>query len=316
MGSISCPRTLELGFDEAGTISEVLVDEGDTVTEGQVLAKLDSSVLEAEKKATEARLASVAAELRYYENELEKKEALFARNALSDTDLKKAALDVEKARASIEYVRAEIHTAETKLNKRILVAPGPGIIAQKHVEVGSVIMPGSNKVFTLIQCSKAWAEIELGEKLFSSLRIGMHASLKVDALAGRSFDGKVIKISPQIDKKNRTFIAKVEVDNSHGLLRPGMFTRAELSVDKESGPIIIPREALIDIDSSGVGNLLVVKDGVALKRRVLVGKITQNAAEVIKGLTKGELVIISGQDTIKDLDEVTASIIENLPEHK
>ncbi len=158
MGSISCPHILELGFDETGLISEILVEEGDNVGHGQVMARLDSSVLAAEKRAARARLASVEAELRYYQNELEKKEALYSKNALSDTDLKKAALDVEKAKASIEYTRAEIQTIETKMKKRILVAPCAGLVAKKHVDVGSVIMPGANKVITLIQCSKAWAE--------------------------------------------------------------------------------------------------------------------------------------------------------------
>jgi len=311
MGSISCPKTLELGFDENGIVSEIPVEEGDMVTEGQVLAKLDSSVLEAEKKSTEARLASAAAEVKFYENELEKKEALFSKSAVSDTDLKKAALELDKAKASIEYVRAEIRTAETKLKKRILYAPSSGVVAQKHVEVGSVMMPGSTKVVTLIQCSKAWAEIELGEKLFSAARPGMPVTIKVDALEGKTFEGKLIRVAPQIDKKNRTFILKVEVDNSQWILRPGMFARAEINVSSDQDPMLIPGRAVQNLDSSGSGYVFVVKDGVALRRKVMVGKTLQDKAEIVKGLTKGDLVIIQGQDRISDLDEVSVDISEN-----
>lgn len=173
------------------------------------------------------------------------------------------------------------------------------------------MMPGSTKVVTLIQCSKAWAEIELGEKLFSAARPGMPVTIKVDALEGKTFEGKLIRVAPQIDKKNRTFILKVEVDNSQWILRPGMFARAEINVSSDQDPMLIPGRAVQNLDSSGSGYVFVVKDGVALRRKVMVGKTLQDKAEIVKGLTKGDLVIIQGQDRISDLDEVSVDISEN-----
>jgi membrane fusion protein, multidrug efflux system len=310
MGSISCPRTVELGFDDNGVISEILVEEGDPVREGQVIAKLDSSVLEAEKRATEARLAAAEAELKFNRNELDKKESLFAKNAVSDTDLKKAALEVDKSKASIEYIRAEILTAEAKLKRRILHAPTSGLVAQKHVEVGSVIMPNSNKVITLIQCSKAFAEIELGEKLFSVARPGMTVTIKVDALENQTFEGRLVRVAPQIDKKNRTFVLKVEIDNSQWLLRPGMFARAD--IDISAGQTLwVPKAAVQGPGTSGAGSVFVVKDGLALRRNVQAGKTSGDKVEIVKGLKKGELVIIQGHDSIADLDEVSVELSED-----
>lgn len=311
MGSISCPRTLELGFDDTGVVGQILVDEGDLVQEGDILAKLDSSVLEAEKGATEAKLLSAQAEMNFCQNELAKKESLFSKNAISDTELKKTALELEKAKASLEYTRAEIRTLETRIRRKILNAPISAIVSQRHVEVGSVIMPGSNKVVSLIQCRKAFAEIELGEKLFSTVKPGMSAKIWVDALGGRAFEGKLIRIAPQIDKKNRTFILKLEIDNADWTLRPGMFVRADISLSKGQEPVWIPQKALAGSSSTSPSFVFVVKDGVALKREVQVGAKSGNKVEILKGLTKGDLVVIDGLNRIADLEDVNIEIVED-----
>ncbi len=311
MGSISCPKTVDLGFDDSGIVSELLVDEGDPIQEGQVIAKLDSSVLEAEKCTAKARLTSAEAELRFNQNELEKKEHLFAKNVVSDTDLKKAALEVDKSKASIEYALAEIGMVEAKLKRRILYAPTSGLVAQKHVEVGSVITANSNKVITLIQCRKAFAEIELGEKLFSIARPGMPVTVKVDAFENQTFEGHLVRVAPQIDKKNRTFILKAEIDNSKWILRPGMFVRADIDTSGGQTPVWVPKTAVQDLGTAGAGFVFVVKDGLSLRRNVIVGKTSGDRIEILKGLTKGDLVIIHGQDRIADLDEVSVEMSED-----
>gem|GEM_PF-783349 len=311
MGSISCPKTFDLGFDDTGIISEILVEPGDMVMEGQILAKLDSSVLESEKRAIQAKLASVEAELRYYESDLEKKESLFSKNALSDSEFKKATLECEKAKANMGYIKAEIMTAESKLKRKILYAPSTGLVTEKHAEVGSVMMPGSNKVVSLIQCSKAWAEIELGEKLFGSIRPGMPVKIKVDALGGRTFTGELVRVAPHIDKKNRTFTIKVEVDNSKWVLRPGMFVRAEIDLSSDQKPLWIPRKAIHNLDASGSGSVFIVKDRVALRRPVQVGKTTKEGAAIVKGIGLGDFVVVEGPDRLSDLDEVTVEMAEN-----
>ncbi|MBI5250533.1 MAG: biotin/lipoyl-binding protein, partial [Desulfomonile tiedjei] len=89
MGSISCPRVLDLGFDDAGVVAEIFVEEGDQVRQGQVLAKLDSTVLEAEKASHETKLASANAEVSFFKTELAKREALYAKDAVSETELRK-----------------------------------------------------------------------------------------------------------------------------------------------------------------------------------------------------------------------------------
>lgn len=312
MGSISCPRSLELGFDDTGSISEMLVDEGDKVREGQVLAKLDDSVLRAEKSSMEAKLVAALAEVKYYQNELTKKESLFNKDAVSDTEYKKALFELEKADAAVSVAKAEIRTIEAKIAKKVLVAPVFGIVAQRHADVGAVIMPGSNKVLRVIQCNEVYAEVEFGERLYPVASKATEADIQVDAIPGRLFRGKIDRIGPEIDKKTRTFKLRIKAANSDLALRPGMFAQAQVYVPNENVPVSAPLSAVLGRAQVGQGAVYVVKDGVTVKRPVLIGAVKDSSVEIVKGLEIGDLVVIDGLNRVSDLSEV---FIESVQEN-
>ena len=131
MGSISCPRNLELGFDDRGCISEMQVEEGDYVRQGQLLAKLEDSVTIAEKEAAKAKLNASIIDVKFYENEVTRTEELYKKEAVSETELKKMRFQLEKAQAAVEVAEAELKTLEARLKTRELVAPIEGFIARK-----------------------------------------------------------------------------------------------------------------------------------------------------------------------------------------
>lgn len=310
MGSIGCPKSLELGFDDTGCISEMLVDEGDRVREGQVLAKLDDSVLRAEKVSMEAKLLAAQAEVKYYQNELTKKESLFNKYAVSDTEFQKALFELEKADAAVSVARAEIKTIEAKMAKKVLLAPVFGIVAQRHVDVGAVIMPGSNKVLRIIQCNEVYAEVEFGERLYPVASRAVEADIQVNAIPGRLFRGKVDRIGPEIDKKTRTFKLRIKVGNSDLALRPGMFAEAQVFVPNENVPVTIPLTAVIGRAQVGQGYVFVIKDGVSVKRPVIIGAVKDSSVEIVNGLEIGDLIVTDGQDKVSDLSEVIVEAVQ------
>ncbi len=313
MGSVKCFRELELGFDETGVLSEVMVRQGDAVEQGQVLAKLESSVVAAEKAAEGARLNLAEAEVRYYEDQLKTKQSLAAKDAVSKTEIEKAILELEKAKASAKLTEARIHAAQTKLERRILRAPISGLVSERYMDVGSVLAPSSNKVFSLVQCRTVYAEIELGEKLYAVLEAGMRARIQVDALGAKLFHGQVVRVSPGIEKKNRTFTAIIEIDNPTWVLRSGMFVRAEIAASEGKKAFWVPVIALVKSDGS-LGSLFVIKEGVALRREVHIGERSGDKVKIVSGLAAGELIVVAGQDRLSDLDEVQVEIVESLSE--
>lgn len=316
MGTLKCRRELKLGFDEKGVVSEVLVNPGDMVQQGQILARLESSVLASQLAVEEAKLAVAEAEARYYEKELEKREALINKEAISDTELQRAVVEMEKAKANVKLTEAEIETMRKRLQRRILRAPTPGLVSECNLDVGSVVAYSTKEGITLIECDTVYAEIELGEKLFAQLRPNLVAKIVVDALGGEVFRGSLASVSPAIDETNRTFIARIAVNNPRWVLRSGMFVRAEIAIPEPNKPIWIPTSALIYSEGES-GSLFVVKDGFALKRSVRLGKIAPDERRVMVegGLAADDIIIVEGQDSISDLQQVTVEMVETLPVH-
>jgi membrane fusion protein, multidrug efflux system len=310
MGSVSCPRRLELGFDDVGIISEMLVEEGDQVKGGDVLAKLDDSVIKAGLVVAKARLRASQAEMKFFENELEKKKSLFDKQAVSDTEVKKTALELEKAQAAEIVASAELQKLEVEHKKKMLTAPISGVIVKRFMEVGTPVSPGTNKVVLLVQCDEVFADLELGEKLYPAVRKNQPVRVKVDALPGLAIEGVVDRIGPEIDLRSRTFKLRARLPNPDLIMRPGMFVRTEIRVSDKEGPLAVPKRALLD--EGGPRNaVFVVKDGVVFRKDVSVEKTDDTKAFVTGGLEEGDLVIVEGKDQTRELDEVKTEIVVN-----
>jgi len=310
MGSLNCKNAVDLGFDVPGVIAEVLVKEGDRVNEGQVLVKLDQRTVDAEIAVEKAGVIAGQAEFNFQSSEYLKKEELFQKEAISDSELQKAVFERERSVASIQSAKRKVEAAETKKAKMSLVSPATGIISKIYIKAGEVVNYSAFKVLRLIECQEADAEIELGEKTYSLVGLNQQVNLTVDALPGRRFVGVIYHISPEVNPKNRTFSIRARVNNSDMILRPGMFVRGEIDVKKGGGPIVIPDSALLPKTGESDG-VYVVKDGVALRRRVKIGRREMGRAHVLEGLGPGDLVIVEGQDKISDLADVAVTLTED-----
>jgi membrane fusion protein (multidrug efflux system) len=310
MGTIRSSNQIDVGFDGTGVVSVLAVKEGDRVEKGQVLAELDSSVLESEIAVKEAEAEAVLAEANYYREEFEKQKELYEKQAVSDKEMKKAEYEMRKAEAQLKRLKAEQESLKVKRKQRILRAPMSGIVAELYVDRGSVVTPGAHKVIRLIRSDEVIADIDLGESLFLLVRPGQKVRLKVDALRGKEFWGKVDRISPEIHKKQRTFTMHTRVRNPDLTLVPGMFVRAEILPAQTSAPVRIPVSAVLH-DKKKANEIYVVKDGVAVRRSVRLGEQEEGRVQVLNGLEEGEIVLVEGHKDIPNLTEVSVSFLES-----
>jgi RND family efflux transporter MFP subunit len=312
MGSIQCSQMLDVGFETTGVLTKVSVKAGDRVAEGQILAELDNSVLDTEAIVKAAEIKSAVAQLSYRSEEYAKRDELFKKNAVSDSELKKTKYEMEKAQADLETAKAQLDTISAKKEQRILRSPVAGVVAKRYVETGAVVTPGFHRVLRLLQCDEATAIVELGEKLYKYIRPGQRIAIQVDALGGREFITKVARICPEIDKKNRTFTIEAKIDNPNVVLAAGMFCRANIDLRQYNEQSIwIPRKALLSREGEA-GTVYVVKDGVAVSRKVQTGPEAADRVQILDGVKDGEIVIVDGQENISDLTEVSVSL-ETMP---
>ena len=186
-----------------------------------------------------------------------------------------------------------------------LRAPRSGEIVQKNVIDGQAVQAGTN-LFLIADRSELWVDVAIFEQDAAAVRVGTAASITVDALPGRTFQGRVTFIYPQLDEKTRTLTARVEVANSSGALRPGMFATAELSRAGRRA-VSVPLTAVLP---TGTKDLVFVNrgDGRFVPREVRVGARGHSLVEIVQGLKPGDEVVASATYLLDSESNLAAAI--------
>ncbi len=186
-----------------------------------------------------------------------------------------------------------------------LRAPRSGEIVQKNVIDGQAVQAGTN-LFLIADRSELWVDVAIFEQDAAAVRVGTAASITVDALPGRTFQGRVTFIYPQLDEKTRTLTARVEVANSSGALRPGMFATAELSRAGRRA-VSVPLTAVLP---TGTKDLVFVNrgDGRFVPREVRVGARGDSLVEIVQGLKPGDEVVASATYLLDSESNLAAAI--------
>jgi len=260
-------------------------------------------LFEAQKKLfktggiSKARLGR--AEIDYQNALLEYKTALEDLNSLK-TKSKQGRLEVEarivKARANVEEIRV-------KLAKCIIKAPISGVIAAKRRWTGEKMSAREPVIVTILQTNAVYAEVQVNEKKLAKVNLYQQADVSADAYPGMMFAGKVHSISPTIDPNSRTVRVKVKVPNERRLLKPGMFVRVNIILDRIKDVLVVPSEAFLKT-KDGRKIVFVIVDDVAFLREVQTGGRKENWVVVKDGVKNGEKVVIEGQERLKNLSPV------------
>lgn len=266
----------------SGVLLKLLAEEGDVVQAGQVLARLDP-----DRKGL--ALAQSQAQLKKLESEYSRSKELFAKQLVS-------ADAHEKIRSELDVQRAAVDITKLELSYTTITAPISGVVAQRMVKVGNLIQPNA-PMFKIVDTSRLEAVLNVPERELDTLRAGLPVTMRVDALPGRSFNGKVGRVSPVVDAGSGTFRVTA-IFEGIGQLKPGMFGRVDIVFDQRPNALTIPRDALLEGD--GDTSVFAVRDGKAVRVPVQVGFITGSYAEIRAGLAEGDGVVTVGKVTLRD----------------
>jgi membrane fusion protein (multidrug efflux system) len=302
--AIRCAETLDAGFEVTGVVSEVLVDMGALVTEGQILVRLDNSVLDAEIEVKKAEIKIAQAQRKFCALNYDKQKELHGKKVVSDRDLEEAACELEKAEASIQKLRAEITALEARKRQRILRAPIEGVVAKNSLGEGEAFVPGITEALKIIQCDEVIAVIPVGEEYYWRIHTGQQVVIVVDALNRKKFKGRVDRIRPLFDPENKGFFTvESRIKNPGTELADGMFFQASIHPPETGTSVWISERALIPTLGKEAF-VYVVKDNVAVRRKIVVGARMGDRVRVASGLNEGDLIIVKGHENIPDLSEV------------
>lgn len=284
--SLDAPDEAQVVAKSGGVVLQILVEEGDTVRAGQVLARIDPDRPRLEMERARATV-------RKLENNYRRAQELLASKLVSAEATDQIRYDLESARASFEI-------AQLELSHTNIVAPISGVIAQRMIKTGNLIalnMPA----FRIVDISRLEAVLNVPERELATLKPGMPLRMLVDAVPGRAFEGRVDRISPVVDSGSGTFRVVCAFEGG-GTLRPGMFGRIEIVYDQRKDALTMPRSALLD--DEGESAVFVVRDSKAVRTPVQLGYVNGEVAEVRAGLAEGDEVVTAGKVAIRDGSKV------------
>lgn len=229
--TIEPERQVDIMAKAAEQVKEILIEEGQKVTVGQALAKLDET--ESLLALKEARIKLENAKLIY-----ERAQRTFKDNITSKEQLEESRLQYETS--MVEYERKELeYTYYT------ITSPIAGIVVSRVIEVGSMVEK-NQKVFTVADFNPLLARVHVPEKDLNKIREGQPALITIESLPGLQFNGMVKMVSPVVDPESGTIKVTVEIEYTEGsLLRPGMFASVYTITERHANALIIPKKALL-----------------------------------------------------------------------
>jgi membrane fusion protein, multidrug efflux system len=268
-----------------GEVRRLLVEEGDAVREGQVLAVLDGDKLRLEAAEAKANLAKLE---RDYARNLELSKRGLIGGAAFDT-----------LRFELEAQRAVTERAVLALSYTEVRAPIAGVVAERRVKVGNSVQP-NDPMFVVTRPHPLLVHVHVPERELAKIAIGQRADAQVDAAQG-SFAATIRRISPVVDPATGTFKVTLEFQPD-ARLKPGMFARVNIVYERRQNALLIPRSALLDGEAGAT--VFVVDRGKAAVRRVRTGLANGGDVEVLSGLGDEEPVVVVGQNGLKAGNDV------------
>ena len=265
-----------------GEVRQLLVEEGDMVVAGQVLARLDGDRLRLD-------LAEIEANLRKLERDYKRQLELSQRGLVAKGTAENAKYDLDALKASYDSARLELGYTEIR-------APIAGVVSARYIKVGNTISP-NDPAFRVTNLDPLVAYVHVPEKEYRKLAPGQSAEVLVDALGGERFAGTISRVSPTVDPKTGTFRARIEVPDATRRLKPGMFARVNIVYERHENALQLPRTSILDADG-GQSVFVVVKDK-AEQRTIRTGLANNGWVEVLEGLQGDERVVVVGQAGLK-----------------
>lgn len=277
----------------AGEVVELLVEEGDRVEAGQVLARLDGERLRLELLAAKANLER--AKKAYTRNT-----DLHERGLVSSSMYEGLQFDLASLRATYDLKRLNYNYS----NIRATIA---GVVSSREIKPGQNLAVGQ-VAFRITETKELVAYLQIPQAELAKFDVGHAATVTVASMPGTDFEATIVRISPTIDVRNGTFRATAVIDNADGNLAPGMFGRFTIAYEKHANALVIPANALLDEDEETT--VYVVQDDEVVRRSVEIGIEEGGRVEILDGLLDEDEIVVVGHSGLRDGSKVLASVTD------
>lgn len=276
-GALSSRNTSVLSSKIMGKVIHLSVQEGDQVSEGKLLMKIDSGEITAQ--AIQAQAAYNNARLQY--NRIK---SLYDAKASTQMEMDQATLGLETAQAGLQAAKA----MESYTN---ITAPIAGQIVEKRINLGEMALPGQ-PLIKIEDNRNLRLEVTVKEQDLLHIQPGKPVKVRIDAMPGTELSGKVSQVVQASDVRTHSFIVKIDIPANKGLIT-GMYGKAYFTIGKHEA-IMVPKSAVVEM--SGISGVYIISsEGNAVFQMVQLGDMHGDAIEAVTGLKAGDKVIVSKQ---------------------
>jgi RND family efflux transporter MFP subunit len=288
LGTFDAVRQNTIGSDANGKIIKLNVQEGDMVSQGQILAKIDDELLRLQLENAEINIEGQSNDDQRY-SALEKEDAV-------------AGVQVEKTRLGLRSAQVQKKQLQKQIRSTSIVAPFSGTVTKKMVDLGSVIGPGT-PLFELTDISSLKLTVSVPERDIMKFSIGQTVNVTADIYGSKVFPGKVTNINVQADRSHNFKVQITVKNNKDSRLMAGMYGSVKLGNNQSVTGLAIPRKALVG--SSKDPKVYVVRNGKAVLTGFQSGTSDGDYIQVVSGLSESDVIVTKGQINLENNSPVS-----------
>jgi membrane fusion protein (multidrug efflux system) len=291
-GNILPNQQVTLFAKVPGYLQKIAVDQGDAVKQGDVIATIEAPELIADQAKFKADLEIAQIDFQRISKAQEKAPDLVV------------AQSIDTARAKFLAAKANLERAETLLGFTRISAPFAGMVTRRFVDAGAFIpaatsssAPQNAAIVTLMDFSVVRVQVAVPEHEVPPVKVGLPATLTIDELPGRQFEGKISRYSHALDEM-KTMLVEIDLPNTKGELLPGMYVKAKIGIEKKADALVLPVDAVV-MEKANASAFTVV-NGKAKKTPLKIGFNDGTNIEVVTGLGAEDQAIVVGKRTFSD----------------
>lgn len=309
VGTTGADEEANISAKIPGRVVSVNADAGMFVKKGQNLVTIDDSQLKIQKiqiqnqiLMAQANLDAINIQMLDAQKDVKRMEELYKEDVISQKQfegyqvkLETLQKNYESAQKNIQIIKDNLRLIDIQINDCVIEAPFDGIIGNKRVETGEVVGPGQI-LMTIYNIKKLNAQMKVPEIYIPKLKTGQNVEVEIDALGEEKVNGKITKISGAPDPKTRMFIVYVSLPFANPLIKPGMFAKARIIVNRKDNAFIVPEEAVFE--EAGKNYIYIVENNKAKKVEVKTGQNFAGKIELESGVSAGDKVVASGKENL------------------
>ncbi|HTE47875.1 MAG TPA: efflux RND transporter periplasmic adaptor subunit [Gemmatimonadaceae bacterium] len=304
-GDLTPEEQASVRAEVGGAVVQTMVEQGERVAKGAVLARIDDATLREAELSARAAVSTAQSSVDLNKRQLERNEALLKAGAIAERDVDLVRNQYSSAEAQLANAKSQLANASKQLDKATVKAPFSGIVSTRSVNMGDIVQTGA-ALYTIVNPATMRLEASVPADQLALIRVGAPVDFGVNGYPNRHFTGRITRVNPVADPSTRQVRIIVSLPNTNGTLVGGLFADGHVAAEVRTAPVL-PSSA---VDERGLRPFVMrIKNGLVAKAEVTLG-IRDGATETVEvrsGVQSGDTILLGAARGISEKTAIRVS---------